>query len=241
MRISWGWRSIRRCFSAAAIAVVLWACGIEMSRAQSAVATAPAPPQSADATDVCNMVTTERIVAVGDVHGGFDQFVRILREARIIDSRRRWAGGHAIFVQTGDTTDRGPDSRKVIDLLRKLTDEAANAGGRVHALLGNHEAMRVLGIYRDVGPGEYAAFRAPESDDLRTRYLDLLLADAAKRAKAAGTEFDENAFRTQFVQSTPLGSVEMQLAFAAKGDYGKWLRQRDAMVKINGILFMHGG
>ncbi|MEO6222774.1 MAG: hypothetical protein ABIP90_05955, partial [Vicinamibacterales bacterium] len=42
-------------------------------------------------------------------------------------------------------------------------------------------------------------------------------------------------------QSTPLGSVEMQLAFAAKGDYGKWLRQRDAMVKINGILFMHGG
>jgi hypothetical protein len=101
--------------------------------------------------------------------------------------------------------------------------------------------MRVLGIYRDVSPGEFAAFRTPESDGLRTRYLDLLLADNAKRAKAAGTEFDERAFRAQFLQSTPLGSVEMQLAFAPKGDYGKWLRDRDAMIKINGILFMHGG
>jgi hypothetical protein len=187
------------------------------------------------------MSTTERIVAIGDVHGAFEQFATILREAQLIDSRRRWTGGKAILVQTGDITDRGPDSRKVIDLLRKLTDEASRAGGRVHALMGNHEAMRVLGIYRDVGPGEFEAFRTPESADLRNRYLELVLADNAKRAKAAGTQFDERAFRAQFLESTPLGSVEMQLAFTAKADYGKWMRDRDAMIKINGIVFMHGG
>jgi hypothetical protein len=222
----------------AAVAVV-WACSTGVSHAQSAVA--PAPARLAVASPSCDITTSERVVAVGDVHGAFDKFVTILQEAKIIDSRRRWTGGRAILVQTGDITDRGPDSRKVIDLLRKLTDEAAKAGGRVHALVGNHEAMRVLGVYRDVGPGEFAAFRTPESGDLRNRYFELLVEDNAKRAKAAGTEFDVAAFRKQFFDATPLGAVEMQLAFGPKGEYGRWLRDRDAVVKINGVMFMHGG
>jgi hypothetical protein len=189
----------------------------------------------------CDIVTTERIVAVGDVHGAYDRFVAILREAKLIDSRQRWIGGRAIFVQTGDVTDRGPESRKVIDLLRKLTVDAPKAGGQVHALLGNHEGMRILGQYRDVGPGEYAAFRSPDSENLRNRYFELALADVEKRSKAAGVEFDQRAFRAQFFETTPLGFVEMQLAFAPTAEYGRWMRERDTMVMINGILFMHGG
>ena len=234
------WRATHRACAAGAVIAVLWACSAGLSRAQSAVATAPAQT-AAPASSSCDITTTERVVAVGDVHGAFDKFVTILREAKLIDSRLRWIGERAIFVQTGDIFDRGPDSRKVLDLLLRLTDEAAKAGGRVHALLGNHEAMRVLGVYRDVGPGEYAAFRSPESEDLRSRYLELLVADGVKRAKAAGTEFGAPAFRTQFLEATPIGSVEMQLAFAARGEYGRWLRERDAMVKINGIVFIHGG
>lgn len=233
------WRTAQRSLSALAIAAALWACGGGSPLAQSAAA-APAPGRSTTAS-TCDIVTSERIVAVGDVHGAFEKFVSILREAKLIDQRRRWIGGRAIFVQTGDITDRGPDSRKVIDLIRKLTDEAAKAGGQVHSLLGNHEAMRVLGIYRDVGPGEFAAFRTPDSEDLRNRYFELLAEDNAKRAKAAGTEFDAREFRTQFFQGTPLGFIEMQLAFAPKADYGRWLRARDAVIKINGIVFMHGG
>ena len=239
MAISRDWRIVRGCVSAAAAVAVVWACSVGLSRAQSAVPPASAHPAVASAS--CDITTTERIVAVGDIHGAFDKFVTILREAKLIDSRNRWIGGRAILVQTGDVTDRGPDSRKAFDLLRKLADEAAKAGGRVHALLGNHEAMRVMGVYRDVGPGEFKAFRTPESEDLRNRYFDLLVEDHVKRAKAAGTEFDTAAYRKQFFEATPLGSVEMQLAFGAKGDYGRWLRERDAMIKINGIVFMHGG
>ena len=239
MVISRDWRLFRGCVCAVAAAAVVWAYGSGVSRAQSAVAPAPARPAVASAS--CDISTTERIVAVGDVHGAFDKFVTILQEAKIIDSRRRWTGGRAILVQTGDVTDRGPDSRKVLDLIRKLTDEAAKAGGAVHALLGNHEAMRAMGVNRDVGPGEFAAFRTPESADLRNRYFELLVEDNAKRAKAAGTEFDVAAYRKLFFDATPLGAVEMQLAFGPKGEYGRWLRDRDAMVKINGVVFMHGG
>ena len=59
----------------------------------------------------CDVQTTERIVAIGDVHGAFDQFVAILRAAGLVDTRNRWSGRKAVFVQTGDVLDRGPDSR----------------------------------------------------------------------------------------------------------------------------------
>lgn len=83
----------------------------------------------------------ERIVAVGDVHGDHGQFVKALRAAKMIDGEENWTAGKTHLVQLGDVLDRGPDSRKAMDLLMKLEGQAAKAGGRVHALIGNHEAM----------------------------------------------------------------------------------------------------
>jgi hypothetical protein len=109
-------------------------------------------------------------VAVGDVHGAFDQFASILRAAGLIDNRDRWSGGKALLVQTGDVVDRGRDSRKALDLLRRLEGEARRAGGAVHALLGNHELMRLAGDWRYVSEGELEAFRTPTSPgDLEMR------------------------------------------------------------------------
>lgn len=197
--------------------------------------------QSAPVSPSCNIQTTERIVAVGDVHGAFDAFVAILREAKLIDERRRWTGGRAILVQTGDVVDRGPDSKQAIDLLRSLERDAARAGGQVHALLGNHEVMRLIPDRRYIAAGEYAAFRAANSHDLQQRALEFLTAENAKRANAAGTPFDARQFEAVFLKANPLGAVEMQVAFGPDGEYGRWVRERDLMVKINGIVFLHGG
>src|SRR5213596_3467182 len=83
----------------------------------------------------CDITTTERIVAVGDVHGAYDQFVAILRAAGMVDARQRWSGGKAVLVQTGDLLDRGQDSRKVIELLRRLERDARGDGGQVIMLI----------------------------------------------------------------------------------------------------------
>ena len=189
----------------------------------------------------CNIRTTERIVAVGDVHGAFDRFVAILQEAGLIDRRRRWSGGRAILVQTGDVVDRGPDSREALDLLRKLEGEAARAGGRVYALLGNHEVMRLHNHRQYISAGEYQEFKTIDSEDLRERAFELVAKENADRARAAGQAFDDRAFRKLFFEENPLGSVEMQIAFSPTGEYGKWVRERDAVIKINDILFLHGG
>jgi hypothetical protein len=196
-------------------------------------------PQASDFP--CDVQTTERIVAVGDVHGAFDQFVAILRAASIIDNRNRWSGKKTVLVQTGDVLDRGPDSRKALDLLRKLEGEAQRAGGRVYALLGNHELMRLVSDWRYVSQGETDAFKNGDSTDLRERALGVFSAEAEKNAKAQGKPFDPAVYREQFMKEVPLGSLEMRFAFEAKGEYGAWVRQRAAVARINGILFLHGG
>lgn len=118
-------------------------------------------------------VPAARIVAIADVHGGFDPFVSILTSAKLIDAQRHWSGGRTVFVQTGDITDRGAGVRQALDLLMTLETEASAAGGKVHVLLGNHEVMNLLGETRDVSPeafsnfGGDAAYRAAFGPDGR--------------------------------------------------------------------------
>lgn len=208
---------------------------VAVAMAAAAGAAQPSP------SSVCAVQTPERVVAVGDVHGAYDRFTAILRAAGLIDQRARWTGGRAVLVQTGDVLDRGPDSRRVLDLLRRLERDAERAGGKVYALVGNHEAMRLVGQWNDVSAGEYNAFRGHDSAELRERLLSVLSDDAAKRARAANRIFDADAFRREFMQEFPLGYVEMRQAFASKGEYGAWLREHPAMVIVNGVAFVHGG
>lgn len=184
-----------------------------------------ARPAAAAEKASCEWNGIGRIVAVGDVHGAYDRFVEILKVAGVIDAELHWSGGNTHLVQLGDVLDRGADSRKALDLLRQLQREAQAAGGRVHALVGNHEAMRMMGDLRFVTAGEYAAFERPDSESRKTRYLD---------STASAVEHDQ-------VEKMPLGFVEMRLAFGRDGEYGKWLRQNPATVTINGFVFVHGG
>lgn len=189
----------------------------------------------------CDVRTTERVVAIGDVHGAYDRLVAILRAAGLVDGRARWTGGRAILVQTGDVVDRGPDSRRALDLIRRLEREAERAGGRVYALIGNHEVMRMVSDWRYVSAEELAAFRTADSADVRDKVYAVAAADTERRAREEKRPYDERAFREQFMKEIPLGFIEMRWAFAATGEYGKWLRGLPAVIKINGVVFVHGG
>ena len=214
----------------AVVFALLFSARAELPHAQGTAAELP-----------CDIRTSERVVAIGDVHGAYDRFVGMLRAAGLINDRQRWAGGRARLVQTGDVLDRGADSRKVVDLLIRLEREAAAAGGRVHALVGNHEFMRLVGDWRYVSPGEFKAFQNADSADLRDRVHALNAEQAAQRARAEKRTFNEREYRAQFFKDFPLGYFEMQRAFGREGDYGRWVRSRVAAVKINSVLFIHGG
>jgi tetratricopeptide (TPR) repeat protein len=156
----------------------------------------------------------ERIVAIGDVHGAYENLVKNLRATGLVDRKLTWIGGRTHLVQTGDVLDRGADSRRAMDLLMKLESEAERAGGKVHALVGNHEFWNVVGELSYVSAGEFAAFDGPRDRELR-----------AERGSAAAVP----------------GFFAHREAFSAEGAYGSWIRRHNAAVKINGIVFVHGG
>ena len=183
----------------------------------------------------------ERIVAVGDVHGDYEQFVRTLRAAGIIDQKNRWIGGKTHLVQTGDVPHRGPDSRKAMDLLMRLEKQAKKAKGFVHALIANHEAMSVYGDLRYVHPGEYKAFRVMSSGEVRDAYYKAHVERLQSNPGPEGPPAFNASYREKWDQQFPLGYFEHRRQFAPNGKYGRWIRNHNAIIKINDILFLHGG
>lgn len=143
-------------------------------------------------------------------------------------------GGRTHLVQTGDVLDRGPDSRRVMDLLMKLEKQAAAAGGRVHALIGNHEAMNVYGDTRFVSPGELAAFRDENSEAAREFSYE-----RARQAPAA--EAKPVLDRGRWNAEHPPGMLEHRAALSPDGPYGKWITGHNAAVKIDDTLYVHAG
>ena len=69
----------------------------------------------------------ERIVAIGDLHGDYENYLEVLRIAGVVDKRGKWSGGKTHLVQTGDIPDRGPDTIKIIKHISKLAKQAVEA------------------------------------------------------------------------------------------------------------------
>src|SRR4051794_21566435 len=127
----------------------------------------------------------ERVVAVGDVHGSYSEFTTVLRYAGLLEpAKDKWAGGKAHLVQLGDIPDRGPDTRRIFDLLLDLEKQAKKAGGMVHPLIGNHEAMNIYGDLRYTIPEEFASFRRPDTEEIRNQLW--LMHSAELKAKGLG-------------------------------------------------------
>ncbi|GAB3870013.1 metallophosphoesterase [Kibdelosporangium lantanae] len=109
------------------------------------------------------MADEHQTFVVGDVHGHRAELADALLTAGLLDEDDAWAGGNAHLWFLGDFVDRGPDGIGVIDLVMRLSKEAAEAGGVVDSLLGNHEIL-LLGMHRfgdtdvpsDFGPRSFA-------------------------------------------------------------------------------------
>jgi hypothetical protein len=182
-----------------------------------------------------------RVVAIGDLEGDYEKFVDMLQQAELIDARNNWRGGQTHLVQLGDIPDRGPNSRRIMDLLMRLEPQARRAGGYVHALVGNHEAMNVEGDLRYVHPGEYAAFADRRSTRRRDDYYRATVDHLQRNPPASGLPVFDEAYRTQWEAQHPLGYVEHRLGWAPGGRYGGWVAGNDSVIRINDTLFVHGG
>jgi len=139
-----------------------------------------------------------KIFGVSDIHGEYEALVDLLEAAGIIDQTLHWSWGDGHLVVVGDVFDRGDKVTECLWLLYRLEQEAREAKGRVHVLLGNHEVM-VL------------------QNDLR--YVN--------------EKYTEGIVKSVGITYTDLYGPDMEL--------GRWLRSKHTAIKLNDILFVHGG
>ena len=185
--------------------------------------------------------TPPRIVAVGDLHGDYSAWRDIAGAAGLVGPRGQWTGGRTTFVQVGDIVDRGDDSLKILRELMRLQKEAPRHGGRVIVLVGNHEAMNIIGDLRYVTPGEFTAFASRRSAELRDRLYEAKKAEIEAKYRARDSSLTPAAIRAKWISDTPPGWVEHRLAWAPQGEIGRWVIGNPAVAMVGGNLFVHGG
>jgi hypothetical protein len=191
------------------------------------------PAGAADRVGIWEWENVERVVAIGDVHGGYANLVSLLEGSELIDERGAWVGGESHLVVAGDFLDRGAVERPIVDLLRRLQVEAESAGGQVHVLLGNHEALNLLRDLRYVNPASYADFADEETEkERKTAWKDFV------RRHAGGRPVD---LREEFNRAYPPGYFARLSQFDADGEIGAWLLERPAVVRLDDVLYLHGG
>ncbi len=191
----------------------------------------------------CEWDNVKKVIAVGDVHGDYGNFIKILKKAGIMDDNFKWMAGKTHFVQNGDVMDRGNYAKSIFDLLKELQKEAEEAGGKVHMLLGNHEELNITGM-----APRYPGYVSP------LQFLSFLPDDYKKKLEQEYTEEMEKAknnhnpdslvnasekFWTEVITQPNPYQNEYILNF--NENYGKWLLEGNAIIRINDTIFVHGG
>ena len=160
----------------------------------------------------------ERLIVVGDIHGDEGAFLGCLKIAGLVDDDGNWIGGETHFVQLGDILDRGDGEKAVLDHILRLQPQAAQAGGRIDVVLGNHEVMNAELDFRYVTPGAWETWGMPEDAKLRShveRHMEVL--------------------------GYPDFMMERIAAFKAGGEVTRQMADMPVAMVVGDTLLAHGG
>jgi len=184
---------------------------------------------------------SEKIIAMGDLHGDYDAFLALMSQAGLIDAKGHWSGKRTTYVQLGDVVDRGPKSRDIILHLQRLQKEASHAGGKVITLIGNHEAMNMTNDLRYVPPEEFKNYVTHSSEAAREQVFQANKSKLEAEYRQENPQITDAEIKAKFQEKYPLGYVEQRLAWASTGEIGRWVLSNPAVVIIGDSLFVHGG
>jgi hypothetical protein len=101
---------------------------------------------------------SNRVIAIGDIHSDIGVMQQVFRLAGATDENDEWIGGELTIVQLGDLVGRSDDEREVLDFMFAIQEKAEQQGGKVYALIGNHEVMGGRVDNQAVGPNPFPAY-----------------------------------------------------------------------------------
>jgi hypothetical protein len=111
-------------------------------------------------------------------------------------------------------------------------------------LLGNHEAMNMMGDGRYVTPAIYATFADEQSEQRRQAAYEAyekLFAARSVQLPPQVSKIYQPSSKGDWMAAHPLGFVEYRQAFGPQGRYGRWLRNKSTVLRLGDTVFLHGG
>jgi len=191
----------------------------------------------------------EKIVAVGDIHGDYMAFVEILEGTELIDKKLHWIGGKTHLVQIGDVLDKGNYAKEIFDLLMKLEKEAENAGGKVHMLIGNHEELNITGVVfnrEEFTVRQFVSFLPNKYRERQVRKFRKLMGNNPSHKTGLDSSLESDLMP---YWENMLNELRVNRKHPARWEYlhnfnkiyGKWILKQNVVIKINNIIFVHGG
>jgi hypothetical protein len=163
-----------------------------------------------------NYKGADSIIAISDVHGRYNTYVNLLKANGVIDNDLNWKFGKGHFVFLGDAFDRGDMVTEILWHLFSLEKQAQKAGGRVHVLLGNHEAMMLNKDLRYI----HEKYKKVESIT-GTKYFDL---------------YSDNSELGKWLRSKPVIISINDILFVHAGISEKLIQQNLSINKINHLF-----
>lgn len=182
--------------------------------------------------------SANRIIAIGDLHGDVYALKRALRLGELIDDKDDWIGGDSVLVQVGDQTDRGDFELEIYSLLEKISKQAEKAGGKVLALLGNHEIMNAVLDFRFVTPAgfsKFSKFTTPISPPLAKQLIKL-----PKGRKGRSIAFFPGGQLAQLLSNHNVAVIIGESAFVHGGILPKWARYGISKINLETREFLKG-
>ncbi|NIO47953.1 MAG: hypothetical protein GTN73_00725 [Candidatus Aminicenantes bacterium] len=197
----------------------------------------------------CIWTDIKKIVAVGDIHGDYKAFIKILKGTGLIDKELHWTGGRTHLVQIGDVLDRGDYAKEIFDLLMRLEKEAEKAGGKVHMLIGNHEELNITGqIFNreEFTLRQLVSFLPDGYREKQVKKFRKILGNNPTKKTGLDSSLDSNLM--PFWENM-YNELRTNRRHPARSEYisnfnkiyGKWILKQNAVIKINNIIFVHGG
>ncbi len=197
----------------------------------------------------CVWTGIEKIVAVGDIHGDYKAFIKILKGTGLIDNKLHWTGGKTHLVQIGDVMDKGDYPREIFDLMMRLEKEAKEAGGKLHMLIGNHEELNITGnvLNRDeFTPRQFVSFLPDGYREKQVKKFRKIIGNNPTKETGLDSSLDSSLkpFWEKIIKELKKDRKHpARRAYIQNFNkiYGKWLVKQNVVIKINNVIFVHGG
>lgn len=157
--------------------------------------------------------SVDRVVVIGDIHGDLGAARDAFALAGGINESGDWIGGDLVIVQLGDSIGRSYEDRQVLDFLLAVRRKAADEGGAVHLLIGNHEIFGARLELRWVHERAYEAFEEIPGLDVDNPLLAEIATE--RRARCA--------------------------ALMPGGPYARQLAEFPVVLRLGDTIFVHGG